>query len=424
MELRERTTEQGNMLDPGLETDALIVGGGPAGLKTAETISAEGHSVILVEREQEIGFPVHTSGATSLEAMRLFQIPEYLYHPITRLRICSLKAEAGFDSSEPIGCIIDVRNTYKYLADKAREKGATILTGIRAEKALITDARISGCSVTGQSSRQFHIRSKIVIDASGYSASISRQTGLHPGFTRFGVGSEYELIAPKCRQDEIVLIVGTRFAPAGYAWVFPWGKGRVRVGVGIHHADVRDDPQECLKLFLQEAHLFKVDLTGHEITEDHYGLVPAHGLAPHLVGDGIMAVGDAAGQASLVVGEGIRLSMLAGQLAGQVASDALSQGRSDRQSLIRYERVFRSRYGRNLRIGRILNERMASYDDDKWDDRIRLLRRVPIGLLAKILQSEFPIYDLMLWIAARPNLWPRMLRYGFKGLISYKHSRA
>ena len=63
---------------------ALVVGGGPAGLLAAETIASSGYPVTLVEREAEIGCPVHTSGATALETMHAFQIPESLYHPITR----------------------------------------------------------------------------------------------------------------------------------------------------------------------------------------------------------------------------------------------------------------------------------------------------------------------------------------------------
>ena len=65
------------------------------------------------------------------------------------------------------------------------------------------------------------VRSKIVIDASGHRASLSKQAKLHAGFTRVGVGSEYDLSAPRCKQEESLLIVGSQYAPAGYACVFP-----------------------------------------------------------------------------------------------------------------------------------------------------------------------------------------------------------
>ena len=67
---------------------------------------------------------------------------------------------------------------------------------------------------------------------------------------------------------------------------------------------------------MEDIHRFRVDLTGSEVLEYHFGLIPSSGLASQFAGDRIMAVGDAAGQATLVAGEGIRLSMQAGLMAG------------------------------------------------------------------------------------------------------------
>lgn len=65
------------------------------------------------------------------------------------------------------------------------------------------------------------VRSKIVIDASGHRASLSKQAKLHAGFTRCGVGSEYDLSTPRCNQEEALLIAGSQYTPAGYARIFP-----------------------------------------------------------------------------------------------------------------------------------------------------------------------------------------------------------
>jgi len=73
-----------------------------------------------------------------------------------------------------------------------------------------------------------------------------KQSGLDPGFQRFGVGSEYDMFAPHCDQSEAVLIVGGTVAPSGYAWVCPWGHGRVRVGVGVVHPDSSENPERYL----------------------------------------------------------------------------------------------------------------------------------------------------------------------------------
>ncbi|MEC9272660.1 MAG: NAD(P)/FAD-dependent oxidoreductase, partial [Chloroflexota bacterium] len=156
--------------------------------------------------------------------------------------------------------------------------------------------------------------------------SLSKQATLHAEFTSCGVGSEYDLSAPRCNQEEALLILGSQYTPTGYAWVFPSGEDRVCVGVGILHSDSRANPKDYLADVMEDIHRFRVDLTGSEVREYHFELIPSSGLASRFSGDRIMAVGDASGQATLVAGEGIRLSMQAGLMAGQTAVRAISYG--------------------------------------------------------------------------------------------------
>lgn len=385
------------------EVDVLVVGGGPAGLAAAAAAAVEGASVLLVERRSSIGHPVHTSGATSFETMSRWRIPRRLWHPVSRARFVSSREEADFEFSSPPLCVIDVRGTYRWLADRAAESGARVETGVRFVAPIVEGRRTCGAELTGRGAAR-RVRAGVVIDASGYRAAVSKLVGLHPGFSRFGVGYEYELHAPRCRQDEVVVVVGERHAPTGYGWVFPWGDGRVRVGVGLHHSDTRQDPKQHLDALVDDSAAIGVDLSGAEIVEHHVGLVPAERLPDRLVGDGVLAVGDAACQATLVAGEGIRLSLAAGDLAGHVAARAVAAGDASAAALLSYESGFRAEFGRRLRLGHALNRRLARLDDAGWDANIRRLRRIPPAAVPLLLQSEFTLP--LAWALARaPRAW-------------------
>jgi digeranylgeranylglycerophospholipid reductase len=409
--------------DPLREVDVLVVGGGPAGSLAAEAAARQGLRTLLVEREAEIGHPVRTSGALALATATQFGIPERHYHPLRTVRLASPGETAVFRASEPVACVIDVRETYRHLARRAEAAGARVLTRAEAIHPIIVDGAVTGCAVR-YADRVTDVRARVVIDASGHRASVSRAAALHPGFARFGVGAELEVVSDACRQDELVLIVGTRHAPAGYAWVFPWGDGRVRLGVGLLHADTREDPRRLLSLFVAELDRFEIELGHHEITERHHGLIPAGGLASRLAGAGIVAVGDAAGVATLVVGEGIRLGMVSGLMAGEAAARAIVTGRGDAVLADAYERPFRQRFEGDLRIGEIINRRIARWTDAKWDACVRTLRDLPADVLVEFLHSHLSPRAIAMWVATRPRAWPRIARWVAKGTLDVlRHGR-
>ena len=326
-------------------------------------------------------------------------IPDELYHPILRLRLCSPNESATFDFPEPAGSA----TTCAASINIWRARRSSRVRGSRPARGLQTDPRrrrgdgLCWVPQRGCSSARFAQRSSSTRLA--YRAELSRLAGLQPGFDRFGVGAEYELIAPNCRQDEALLLVGNRYAPAGYAWVFPWGAGRVRVGVGLLHSDTREDARKLITSFIDDLHTFGVDVRGCEITEKHFGLIPAVGLAPRLAGDGIMAAGDAAGVATLVVGEGIRLSMVSGEMAGSAAVSALAQGRADAAVLGDYETRFRAKFAHDLRIGTVINKRIASWTDAKWDEGVAFCARSRRARPSRC-SPDFSARDVVPWLAA------------------------
>jgi digeranylgeranylglycerophospholipid reductase len=298
----------------------------------------------------------------------------------------------------PVLCVLDVRGVFQFLGERAIAAGARIQLSTAAVAPVLKDG-----GVTGVRTRDGEFSCRVLLDATGYHSTLLKQAGLDPGFRRFGVGAEYDMFAPHCDQREAILIASSEFAPSGYAWVFPWGRSRVRVGVGIIHPDSSGNPDVYLDRFVSGISRYGVNLAGAQPVEHHRGLIPSEQFAKSFTGDGIMGVGDAAGHASSLVGEGIRWAIQAGRMAGEVAANALERGDTSRAALLPFEKQWRKRFGPDLRMAHRVNKRIATWDDGKWDERAEILKLLSPEQFAEALKTNLTGAWMWRFLAAHPR---------------------
>ena len=106
--------------------DAIIAGGGPAGMAAAETLARRGCSALLLEQNHEIGSPIRTSGGSFIDELAALGVPANLHHPIYRVRFVSPANAAVYDYPQPRMCVMDVRGVFQFLAGRAVESGAGV----------------------------------------------------------------------------------------------------------------------------------------------------------------------------------------------------------------------------------------------------------------------------------------------------------
>ena len=395
--------------------DLVVVGGGPAGSSAAWAAAKKGIKVALLEKENSIAETVRTSGVTWIQNIKEFGIPDDCFNPIKNFSFCSPNNEVTISDSVPRAAVLDVRKTYRWLADQAEKEGADVFVKINVNRVIKNDkgdiVGVSGTSPNGEIT--FH--AKIVIDASGFQSTVSKAMGFVTQWERFGVGAEYEVSVENVDSDTWWLMVGQQYSPAGYAWIFPLGKNIVRIGVGVGKPESNVDPTQRLKE-LMETKLGPIRKLG-KITpiEFHYGLIPNDGLSRKTVYNNLILVGDSAGQANPLVLEGIRYAIRFGRVAGKISADAIKTGKTDESALLPYEENWRKEIEAKIKSAGKVQDRWIGLSDQEWDKELDIIKELRSDEFLDFIKADFGLSNMLKLATRHPKLAVRQLFNLVKG---------
>jgi digeranylgeranylglycerophospholipid reductase len=389
--------------------DIAIVGGGPAGLSAAYSSAKSGAKVILFEKEKAIGQFVRTSGVSWINEMKKLQIPEKLYNPISNFRFISPNNEIIIKGDEYHSCVLDVRSLYQYLSSLAAREGAEIWINSNVVDVLIKGAnkKISELIVNTPKGK-IEVKSSLVIDASGFNSFISRKIGYVNKWERYGVGAEYECYCDQLDIETWTLMVGNQYSPAGYAWLFPLSQNRVRIGVGIGRPESNIDPLQLLNRIIEKKLKPVEELGNLQPIEFHLGYIPNQGARESTVFEGLILVGDSAGQSNPLVLEGIRHAIEFGRLAGQVGSASLPSHCS-KNSLMDYEKEWKKRLHSKIQSALRVQARWIGLSDEQWDREIAILKYMSMDEFLDFITSEFSKKKMIKLAMNHPKLVARQL---------------
>ncbi len=388
--------------------DLVVVGGGFAGLSLAREAARGGLGVLVLERRAELGVPVRTSGATWMAAARALGVPESCRHPVRVARIFSAGETTELAYAEPPGCILDVTGLLRHLGREARAQGAEIRTGSEVEAVTVEAGRAVGVRA-GED-----LRARLVADASGIGSLLARSLGAG-GCQRYGLGVEVLCEAPDWDPETVGLWLGPPWAGSGYAWAFPEGGSRVRLGVGLLRPDSPESPRRNLEALLASGRPEVAALAAARRLEIRTGAIPSEPIRLPLLGPGWLLAGDAGGAASPLLGEGIRFALEMGEGAGRAVARALKETRpaATEAVLARWAREWEARYGAKFRLEHRLNRRLSRLDGAGWDRAVRLVRRLPGELPLELLKGDFSPRFLFGTLLRSPGAG---LRLGYEAL--------
>ncbi|MGH2372221.1 MAG: geranylgeranyl reductase family protein [bacterium] len=347
-----------------MNVDVLVVGAGPAGSTAARLCASSGLRTLLIEEHPEVGCPTHCTGKLSVHAFERFALPASLIQ--TSLRAAALHAPDGtvarLRRSSVDSYVVDRDPFDRYLAEQAAASGAEVVTGARARTIARTDS-LMRVEVDRREGR-LSIDAPLVIDAEGANPALPPQLGIAPRRTLVH-GLQYELDGAAIEaEDAPDLYFGREVAPGFFAWLMPIGGRRGRLGLAVDPRLTDRPPVYYLDRLKSTHPAVASRVRGTTVVRKLAGRIPILGLRRPSFTEGMLVVGDAAGQVKATSGGGIYFSMLAGELAARAAARYLG-GTTDgrRDALAAYEREWQAAFGREVRFTTIVRQALNRLPD-------------------------------------------------------------
>ena len=323
--------------------DVIVVGGRVSGSISSLYASKNGAKVLMIEKNQEIGTPVQCAGGVSDSFFKHMDIKPSSEYTLSRVEGATLYSPDGnkLSSKNKImkGRILERKNFDKNLAILSANEGTDIMLKTSVKGLITENGQVKGV-VAKHLGKTLEISSKIVIAADGIESNIAKYYGINSQFKPQEVCScaQFEIVGIDVDPTMMEFHFGQKIAPQGYAWVFPKGDNRANIGLGIRSSE--DTAYNYLKKFTSKI--------GGRTVEFNVGAVPVGGPIKKTYGNGIMVVGDAAGQVDPVTGGGIHISAKCAKIAGTVAAEAIQKDDFSERFLKNYEKEWKNQIGKDL----------------------------------------------------------------------------
>jgi len=324
--------------------DVVVVGGRVGGSSAAIFASKCDLDVLMLEKRQEIGTPVQCAEATSAKTFKTLEIepsPKYICNEIMGADIYAPDGTHGrLEGEYAEGFILERKIFDKHLAIEAAHAGADIMVKTNVKNLIRNNSKVCGV-LAKHMGRTLEIKADVVIAADGIESQIAQMAGLETQQSPRYLCScaQYEMVGIDTDPHHLQFYFGNELAPGGYVWIFPKGDGIANVGVGVR-TNV-ESAYHYLKKFTS-----RMDATPIEL---NVGGVPLSGPVGKTYTDGLMVVGDAAGQVEPFTGGGIHITAHCGRLAGETAADAIKNDDTSANFLKTYEKRWKQEFEDDLK---------------------------------------------------------------------------
>jgi geranylgeranyl reductase family protein len=375
--------------------DVAIVGAGPAGALAAYELAKAGLSCVILEKESLPRYKVCGGGlihkarkALGIDIQAAIERELYL----TEFSLFgSDKTYRTPPQAKPMVTMV-MRDQFDQLLVKAAcLQGASLIEGFELK---VLQTHGDGVDLTDASGRQ--VSANMVVGADGANSAVGR----------LGGWGHFEAMAPALECEltvsdaDMARFSGTaRFdldiPKDGYSWVFPKGQ-HLSIGVGRFFNKERINLHQTLDTYL--AHL---GLQSYADKTVHGFVIPLHPRKEGAILGRLFLVGDAAGFADPVLGEGLSSAILSGIAVGKAIGASgmeLSRAQSHYQQYIDEEVLADLATARKLASFCYLSPSMRNWLMAQSSERL-------ISAMTSIIMGESRYHDYKMRFMAKLKFW-------------------
>lgn len=353
--------------------DIIVVGAGPAGSIAARYAAEQGVSVLILEKDRDVGYPVRCGEAISKAGVEEF-IPsdeKWIAAHIEKFSLNSPDGTEAIVEFEDAGYVLERRIFDYALAKTAANAGAEILTRAYVNGLIIEDNKVAGVKYEYRGEPK-EVKAKIVIGADGVESRIGRWAGLKT-FVHFrDMECCAQVTAAQINLDPNTLYFyfGEEYAPGGYFWAFPKGMNTANIGLGVSGmVGKQRSALSYLNNFMTKRYPDAPVLTSIA------GGVPSTVTLEKISAPGIMLVGDAARQVNPLSGGGIASGMIGGSIAGRIAGESIKLNKPDH--ILTYDKAWHDRLGKRHETFERIKNGIYNFSDDKFNKIAHSFNKVP-----------------------------------------------
>ncbi len=286
-----------------MHVHTLIIGAGPGGLACAKVLAEQGIDTLVLERKIHIGYKVCAGGITW--SGLISRVPETLAEKsFPKQYIKTPFQDICIEEKTPIIATVNREKLGRYMAQLAENTGAKIRTGTVVRKinkgTLIIQDKETG--------KEEEISYDNLVGADGSSSLVRRYLKIES--KQLGIGINYQIPGDVAKME---WHLNNKLFGNGYAWIFPHSR---TISIGAYADRNTMGPGELKANLISWAKV------------QGYGLDQYPAKAEYINYDykgwnfgNTFLVGDAAGLASGLTGEGIYPAIISGEQVAHTIAD-------------------------------------------------------------------------------------------------------